>query len=149
MLFYYLWKNLKTIWMRIQKRHTYVLPRTSFKSLWLLTHFGSVYYYYLFIYFYFFLSFLQNKLHKKTKTNTEYLIKIHMVLIIEGVMTNQDTPWKNIFFISSKDVMTIKNQICLKFNFIKGYKHFSIWFRVINYHLFPPNSSCGEERMKQ
>ena len=30
-------------------------------------------------------------------------------LIIEGVMFNQDTPWKNIFFISSKNVMTIKN----------------------------------------
>ena len=30
-------------------------------------------------------------------------------LIIEGVMFNQDTPWKNISFISSKDVMTIKN----------------------------------------
>ena len=30
-------------------------------------------------------------------------------LIIEGVMFNQDTPWKNIFFISSKNVVTIKN----------------------------------------
>ena len=30
-------------------------------------------------------------------------------LIIEGVMFNQDTPWKNISFISSKDVMRIKN----------------------------------------
>ena len=30
-------------------------------------------------------------------------------LIIEGVMFNQDTPRENIFFISSKDVMTIKN----------------------------------------
>ena len=43
LLFYYLWKTQKRIWMRIQKRHTYVLPRTSFKSSWLSTLFGSVY----------------------------------------------------------------------------------------------------------
>ena len=30
-------------------------------------------------------------------------------LNIEGFMFNQDTPRKNIFFISSEDVMTIKN----------------------------------------
>ena len=30
-------------------------------------------------------------------------------LIIEGVMFNQDTPWNNIFFISSKNVVTTKN----------------------------------------
>ena len=30
-------------------------------------------------------------------------------LIIEGVMFNHDTPLKNIFFISSKGVMTIKS----------------------------------------
>ena len=30
-------------------------------------------------------------------------------LIIEGVMFNQDTPWKNIFFNSSKHVVTNKN----------------------------------------
>ena len=33
------------------------------------------------IHIFFFFFFLQNKLHKKIKTNTEYLIKIRMVLI--------------------------------------------------------------------
>ena len=43
LLFYFFYFSPQTVWMRIQKRHTHVLPRTSFKSLWSLTHFGSVY----------------------------------------------------------------------------------------------------------
>ena len=50
-------------------------------------------------------------------------------LIIEGAMFDQDTLWKNIFFISSKDVMTVKNKIYLKFKFVN------------NYHLFPPRTA--------
>ena len=44
-------------------------------------------------------------------------------LIIEGAMFNQDTPWKNIFFISSKDVMVIKKSDIFKFSFVKSHKH--------------------------
>ena len=44
-------------------------------------------------------------------------------LIIEGAMFNQDTPWKSIFFISSKDVMTIKKSDIFKFSFVKSHKH--------------------------
>ena len=58
-------------------------------------------------------------------------------LIIEGVMLNHDTLWKNISFVSSKDVKTIKNQIYLKSNFMKSHKYFSIWFGENNYR-FPP-----------
>ena len=39
-------------------------------------------YFILFLFFFIYLFFsLQNKLHKKKKTNREYLIKIHLVLI--------------------------------------------------------------------
>ena len=47
-------------------------------------------------------------------------------LIIEGSMFNYDTPWKNILSIPCKDVMTIKNEIYLKFNFVKS--HNFAWY---------------------
>ena len=53
-----------------------------------------------------------------------FWISLPRNLIIKGVMFNQDTPWKNIFFISFKDVMTIKNKIYLKFSFPNSHKHF-------------------------
>ena len=43
----------------------------------------------IFYLFYLFISFfLQNKLQKKTKTNTEYLIKVHMLLILSEMRLN-------------------------------------------------------------
>ena len=46
------------------------------------------------IHIFFFFFFLQNKLHKKIKTNTEYLIKIHMVLISNEMQKKKKTQRK-------------------------------------------------------
>ena len=49
----------------------------------------QILFYFIFLFIYSFISFfLQNKIHKKTKTNTEYLIKIHMVLISSEMRLN-------------------------------------------------------------
>ena len=49
----------------------------------------QILFYSIYLFIYSFISFfLQNKVHKKTKTNTEYLIKIHMVLISSEMRLN-------------------------------------------------------------
>ena len=75
LLFYYLQKTPKKIWMRMQKSiHMYCQgPILNHDDYWPI-------------------------LGQSTRN-----------LIIEVVMFNQDTPWKNMFFTWSKDVVTIKN----------------------------------------